>query len=714
MASVSVDASVVDHTLPTYFAGIGAAYLRASTDFPATAYRNALTNLNPEIIRLNPFHSPGPLSFPNANWTAMKNLLLYLGSGVGVWMGPTGAHPIGQPSTTSEVSTTNYEGSGAGRSPSEAASWYQNFVNAGINVLGMEFYNEPDNCASGSGGNGGGDGPWYGPGGSNPAQSDINKCVTWAAQIHRQYRAAVANLGIAMPKIGGGVISAPQSYAQTWAKHFAAGVSETANSWPYGDGNWSYFDVLSFHPYQRGSTNQGKLNSIYYNPSQATIDGASAINLGTMSFLDKVSAYFAAQGHSDKKIAYNEYGEQPGTAFSGLVEVAQAILGFGWAKQYGIDYISTWSMNASTDPADYPIMDPSTYTLNTRACTMRDMVFYFSRNYKKIVGYGQADTNTPSSGDSGGNNNAVPALVWVAGLNAANNKIAVLVANIDLGASRSFTFAWANATSTADGTYRQLLSQGASPTSVTGTTSLPSGSQTRTGESVVRTIEAGAAYLIEIPVTISGAGGAGGGGGTSFPNASSATIDTFDRVNGDVGSNYKLVQGNTVRPQISSNIVTAASFTRAVYLGAWYSADQETYITIKNQDQYVDLLVCYDDLNDTGYLAEYESDTHNFNVYRVDGIGQFVFLGGATTGGARVDGDVLGFRRQDRTLSTWLNGTQIAVYADATYLGGGRLGFGVRFGLDTFGGGGLGTPAIVKRHRGKRNSGTRSGSGGGI
>lgn len=504
MASVSVNASVVDHVLPTYFAGIGLAYLN-SGDFAVQAYRNALTNLNPEVIRLNPFHSPGTVASPNSNFTNMRDLCAFLGTNVGVWMGTTGAHPIGTPSAISEVSTTNYEADGGGRSPNDSADWLANFLSHNVNVLGMEFYNEPDNCAASTASSHPGDGPWFGPGGASPLQSDINKCVTWAASIHRQYRTAivnkVANLGVSMPKIGGAVVSAAQSYAQTWAKDFSSGAAASGATWPYSDGNWNYFDTLSFHPYQRGSTNQGILNSIYYNPAQSTIDSASSIGLSTMSFLNNISRYFAAQGHATKKLAYNEYGDGTGNAFSGLVEVAHAIIGFGWQAQFGIDYISTWSGNRSTDSGDYPICANTSYSLNTRACAMRDLVFYFSRNYKRVVNFAQSGSNTPSSGDSGGNNNAVPRLPWVAGLNSDGSKLAVLVANIDLTNSEAFTFSWSNRTASGSGaSFRQLLST----TTTSGSTPLPTGTQALTGQSFTRTLEAGSAYLFEIPLIAAG------------------------------------------------------------------------------------------------------------------------------------------------------------------------------------------------------------------
>lgn len=541
MASVTVNATNVDHTLPTYFAGLGFGNFRAQNDFPQTAYRNALSSMNPEILRLNPFHSPGTVASPNANYTAMKNLCLFFGSRVGVWMGTTGAHPNGQPSTSSEVSPTNYEGVGSGRSPSEMADWFENFHNAGINVLGMEFYNEPDNCASGTGGNGPGDGPWFGPGGNNPSQSDINKCETWVATVQRQYRAAVAAKGITMPKIGGHVLSTAQAYGQEWAKKFANGHglgTVSGATWPYSDSNWDgYYDVHTFHPYQKGSTNQGLVNSIFYDP-QPRIDSGS---LATKSFLHNMRSYFDANGKTIK-LSYNEYGNGAGNAFSGLIEVAQAILGFGWQKQYGIDYFTSWSGNASTDPNDFPICDPSTYTLNTRACANRDLVFYFSRNYKKITGFGQAGGNTPSSGDAGGNNNAVPRLPWVSGLNAAGNKLSVLVCNLDLSNSEAFTFTWSNANASGAATYRQLLPS----TTVTGTTPLPSGSQTLSGQSFTRTLEAGSSYLFEIPVAVSGGGGSptytyqwerGNAPlpGTGWTNIAGATAATYTLTSADSG-----------------------------------------------------------------------------------------------------------------------------------------------------------------------------------
>lgn len=512
MASVSVDAAVIDHTIPTYFAGLGFSIYRATTDYPNATYRATLANIAPEVLRLNPFHTPGTIASPAASFTAMKNLCLYmqgaLPAGVGVWMGPTGAHPnspAGTASTAPVNDPANIRGDGEGRSPNDHAAWLQDFIQAGIGVLGIQNYNEPDNST----GNGN-DGPWY----------TLDKaCDDWARVHHRQYATAMRNKAAALSrsiKVGGHVIGSGQAWAQGWSKRFLSGVLETGATWPYGDANWGYLDVLAFHPYQGpATTNQGQLNAIYWRPSAAVLGGTSSP--ATMSYLENLHAYAVANGHPELRLAYDEYGVSNGSAFAGLVDVAQAILGIGWQAVYNIDYITTWSGGSSDelpgDTGNFPMM-PTTYVANTRACANRDLCFYFSRNYKRVVGFGQAGANTPSSGDTGGNNNAVPRLPWVAALNAAGTKLAVLVCNLDLTNAESFTFTWANAAATGTCTYRQLLSS----TTVTGSTPLPTGTVTVSSSSITRSIEAGAAYLFEIPVA------AGGGGGTAPVNTTVPAI----------------------------------------------------------------------------------------------------------------------------------------------------------------------------------------------
>lgn len=492
MSTPNFGALATDHTLPAKFVGVGLAFFRASTDFPTTAYRNAMSNLAPEVLRLNGFHSPGTVASPNSNFTAMHDLCVFLGSSIAVAMGPTGGHPNSADGTVCTIASnalSNQAADGTGHSPNDHAAWYQKFVNDGINVIGYEFVNEPDNSNTGSSGSpGGNDGPWY----------TLDKaCVTWAAVQHRNWTAAIRSkataLGVTAPRIGGGVIGSAHLYAQGWNEDFISGVCADGGTWPYADGNWAYTDTIVFHPYQGGTTNQAKLNSIYWNPQPLTDSNTS---IGTTSALYNLRSFMDSHGHTEIKLCYNEYGDGAGTAFSGLIDVAQGILGLGWQSIYNIDYITSWSGNASTDVNDFPICDPSTYTLNTRACAQRDLVFYFSRNYKTIIAFGQNGPGTAAGGDVTGLNNSVPSLPFVIGRSADNHKLGILVCNLDLANAHSFTPTWTDATATGNVVGRQLLSS----TTVTGTTSLPTVSFTPSANTFTRTIEAGAAYLFEVPI----------------------------------------------------------------------------------------------------------------------------------------------------------------------------------------------------------------------
>lgn len=156
--------------------------------------------------------------------------------------------------------------------------------------------------------------------------------------------------------------------------------------------------------------------------------------------------------------------------------------------------------------------------------------------------------------------------------------------------------------------------------------------------------------------------------------------------------------------QVGDNADTAlvdpsagSGFNRIVYTTV-YGANQQVYYTVEN-DAYYDLFLRYDETTDTGYLAEYESDTHNINIYKCTGRNAFTILGLAgNTGRALVVGDQLGFDATGNVLTAYLNGVALpTTFTDATYNRSGKIGLGLSSGksLDGFGGGSTGITMLV-------------------
>lgn len=490
MTLPNFDATALAHTLPAAFAGLGFDDLSGGL-FVNSTYQAVMQTLGIEIMRMNFNTSVGQADQASAYSVFYNFRDLALALNASVIMGPVSAAPNALPSTLNANNTNNVHADGSlGASPNDHVGWFLHLKAHGVKVLGYEFCNEPDlqNVSSPSKGTA----PWY---------SSAADCTTWAAVNVRKYgepiKAAADANGYPRPLINGPAESDAAPYGWSRMKNYMSGACDNGQAWLWGDSNWNYWDVMTFHPYNRGNTDQGRMNCIFYDPGNNPGSDAST---GVYWFGRMFHDYIVAQGHPTKQMAYNEsgvYGSRPADAFSALYDIGQAIYSCGiGAGMHNLAYFTPWSGNVSADTSDYPIMNTS-FVLYTRACILRDLLFYFVKNYKQVIAYGQAGGNTPSSGEFYGNNNSIPRLPWVAARNAAGNKLAILVCNLDLTNQDSLLMQWQNKLST--GTITDKYAQ--QSTSITGSTSVPQQNVGGSGlSSLTRTIGAGEMHLYEIPI----------------------------------------------------------------------------------------------------------------------------------------------------------------------------------------------------------------------
>lgn len=427
-------------------------------------------------------------------------------------MGPTAAHPAPpSPSSLSSNNTSNQAANGTGRSPADIAAFYEDWVLAGINVIGLEAYNEPGNAARGTPGNpwgsGSGDGPWFGQGDSaGPTQLARDQCEAWCyVQQRNWYNAwkAKANAhGWTLPAVHGGVGVLTEPYSPKYWYGFTQDGSKglpDGSSWPWPDANWNYFDTYVLHPYPNTGNTQGKHNQIYWNPSTTDSPNDRTHIMWAMS---QIRSHFDSLGFSNKKLCWNETGfsDPDVSATAGIYDVAMACFACAYQKQFNISNWQQWSFNAAAaGAAVFPIMDRS-YVLNTRACIMRDIAFKFCRLYKSQLINGNGVTGAPNTPDYNGTfPDYVPgqqAIRAAAGLSADGKTLGVLVHNLHQSASQSVTVQWSGASPSGAASYTY-----ATPSiTVTGSTHCPSGTIALGGSTFTRTIEAGAVYLFEIPI----------------------------------------------------------------------------------------------------------------------------------------------------------------------------------------------------------------------
>lgn len=524
-ATVTFDVATVTHTLDPFFSGIGSSIYNWQA-YANSSYRASFADYAPELIRWNPWDThggtpsnPGGLPY-NAYHTYFRDFCVALG--FPVWLGMTG-RPQSLPSTRASNDPTNYADNGTGGSPLDLAQWYEDYVQHGINVVMLASYNEPGNTVHGQVGvqNGPGNGPWFGDG--DPVTDfETRQCETLCqTAIHRPYYLAHKTIaqshGWTLPPftLAGGDLNA-QQYSLNWIPMYVEGQCIDGSAWPYGDGNQAYFDALESHPYAGiggfgdSSRDQGAFNAVWYDPA-----GYVTMNdtVGFKHWARYAREYLDSKGLQSKSLvagetAINAGGGNNENALAGIWEAQNLIFAASYAGRYKITKLISWSTEAHPDSegtGSLRLMDSNTWTLRTRACILRDIVHYFSRTYKRQLIAGQDTVNsgsdmTPAGYSAEGRNNSVPAVVACAGLNSAGNRVGVLLANIDGTNSHTANVSWTNGNPNGTATYKEAL------TSFTGTgsTRVPSGTQTLSGSSFSRVLQPYSAVLIEIPVQASG------------------------------------------------------------------------------------------------------------------------------------------------------------------------------------------------------------------
>lgn len=501
-ASINLCPTSVDHTLPTKFWGWGMSRF-AYQDLEKSSYQQLFKATGAEILRnqegrgQNPGTPSSPDPFLNdlrSFAQTMKSQGLDLGVILNMESGPASL-----PSSVSPATVSNYDQSG-NRSPANEGAMVNWMMDGGVDVLGVEFYNEPDlNTA------------WY----TGTTQTDSNKREAWAYVHQRQYADGVHQA--LAPKgrntdIIGGVMSTGQGYGVTWAHDFFTGtgtIISDGGGWPWTTNNVAstssgpIFDTYVNHPYPGptgcgGQGVQGRLNSLAY-PTVVNNCASSYY-----SFMEAVRSDLNSLGGSSKKLAFDEGGDDTCTNVSALDEGVYAVLAARNQARWNLPYFALWSSN--TDSAcgladqNFPLFlttDHVNFRDTIRSSAARDIIGKFLHNYKKQIA-GPSTSTVAGSGMTPGDglNNPVQRIQASAGISADGTKMAVLAINMDLSSSQNFQI---NMGTTPAGPITQTYmlnntSAGNMPTATINTSS----------NNFTVNMQPGSEYLFEIPISTSG------------------------------------------------------------------------------------------------------------------------------------------------------------------------------------------------------------------
>jgi hypothetical protein len=727
--TVTLDIESVSHQLPEYYAGLGAAAYFASTDFPTAGYRASLENINPEVLRWSPWNQIGVVGNLNADTNAMRNLGIWAtarGMAISMISGfarPKGPLPMAATTTNDPTNYANV--TGKGDAPSEQAAMYVDWVkNAGIRAPWYEPFNEPTNSIWGNGG-----GPYF----SGDTTGKVHE--SWTYQIIRVYRQAVldacAAAGIAAPRIHSGSLATEQPYGYALAKACmkgtdpATGKLPDGRTWPWPDENWDYWDSYVFHNYGGGENPssesdpgpgngteniQAYMNSVLWTPASTQTPND---NVGLRAMLNMCRNFADAAGHPEKMLVWNEGGKDDITAGHALYDVLSAILAANSQNIFKIDYWTHWSYNVSipSHMGIWSLMDrDQNYLINPRGRILRDLVFYYSRNYKRqLISGTNGVVSTDKTPNAGGIRwydgtvymweNSVDAIQVCAGLNAAGDKVAVVVANADLSAAHTVTVTLNNCTVTGQATGRFATRT----ESGTGTTPLPAITPiSLSNGSFSKSIEAGAAYIFEIPIVATSGGGNGGGGNgggeSAFPSTS--VLDDFNRADGALGANWPGdIKDTHVLPVIASNQMVPVGTTgyAQAYWADVFDADQEVFVKLaaragSTKDMSLALRLTNPGASPTCYFVGIA------NLSAASNIELYVFVNGTPGAPAVIasnvswaDGDIFGVRIVGSTITVYKNGEVLNSIEDATISGDGYIGIEIGnsagVALEDFGGG---------------------------
>ncbi len=496
-ASINLCPSTVDHTLPAKFWGYGFSQYYYN-DIIQPGYQQLFKQVAPEVIRnqIGKATNNGTPASPNTllkNMYSLAQTMKSQGLNLGVILNMESG-PASLPSTVSPASTSNYDNTG-NRSPANEGALTNWFMDGGVDVLGVEFYNEP-----------GGNEKWYTEPTGYTGQLYVQERENWSYVHQRQYADGIHQaLGPKgrSAKILAAVQGTGEGYGESRAQDFFCGCGTTVTSgggWPWttdnlgSTGSGPIFDVYVFHPYPAGGGAQSGINSLAY-PTLVWQHQSSLL-----AFMEAARSYLNAHGASGKQLAYDEGGFDLNSNVDALTEGVYAVLTARNQAHWNIPYYTLWSANTNTAAGAniWPLFltsDHVTFRTTIRSSAARDITGKFLHNYKRqLTGYNVANVNGSGMTPGGTNTNPVQRIQATAGLSADGTKMAVLAVNMDLNSSQPFQVnLGTTATGSVTATYMtQNTAVGAMPTTTISATN-----------SFTRTMEPGSEYLFEIPISTS-------------------------------------------------------------------------------------------------------------------------------------------------------------------------------------------------------------------
>lgn len=451
MASVVINPGTVTHTLGPYSCGWNQDTF-VYTDLDNTFFRSLSAAGGPELIRCTSLNSP----MTYIGYTKLREYFKYmqtqLGNSFGVLLYTT-AMPVPLPSSPASSILASIQ-TASGYGPADHANLYQDWVNYGINVTHWEFENEAENMTFGLG-----SAPWYDPAtwGAVGAQY---RAHDWCNIRHREivasYTSRITALGKTTKIVGCEVAGFNNNAGYQYLKGFLNGqiFSGSAANPNIPPSNIPYINTLAGHSYGGGlfgSDVQGAINSYFYdaggNEAAFLAEGGKARIRTPLRLL---RSYLDANGGSNVKLGISEGGGLTPGSVNALTDIAQAISFCQVAGVYGLDYLLVWSMNRSspqelmilrTDDGVNPTSEAG-YQPGRRYYAFRDFWGKYMKTYKRqlqVTVSGSVDT--PASA----NNNPVPSIQGVAGLNSDGSKLGIMLVNLDLSNTRQADVFWSSA-----------------------------------------------------------------------------------------------------------------------------------------------------------------------------------------------------------------------------------------------------------------------------
>lgn len=493
-ASINLCPTTVDHTLPNKFWGYGFSPYRYQ-DVTQTSYRQLFSKTNAEVFRWSEAfgsRNPGTPASPDI---AEQDILSFfkaeqaLGVNLGVSLqfnsGPAVLPTTDPPADINNVPMDN-------RSPSNHANMVNWFMDNGIDVLAYAAYNEPDNNQD-----------WY----SGTTQTILNEREAWAYVHQRQYADAIhqaLSVKGRTVKILGGVLGTGEGYGTSWAQSFFSGsgtIISDGGGWPWTTNNLastSYgpiFDIYDFHPYPANGDNQSGLNSLLY-PTLTT-----NYQSGLTAFMETERNYLNSNGGSNKQLGFDEGGYDLNTNEDALVEGEYAVILAREQSRWNVPFYTLWAANADTaaGTGNYPLFltsDGVNFRDTIRSSAARDIVGKFLHNYKKQITGHSTSMVTGSGMTPGGNrSNSVPRIQASAGLSSDGSKMGVLAVNLDMSNSQPFQL---NMGTTPAGPISETYMLESTPVG-----NMPTSSISTSSNNFTVTMQPGAEYLFEIPISSS-------------------------------------------------------------------------------------------------------------------------------------------------------------------------------------------------------------------